>query len=150
MRMTFDGHVTLVHSFAPSEGDGPQGMIQTADGNLHGTTYISGALGGGTVFRLSLAGALTVLHAFPYAGDLDGRTPRAAPILANDGALYGTTSLGGGPGKQGVVYRLILDEQLRRRRMKADAGHAHEHANRRRTQRRGTKPVLASRGEQPR
>jgi uncharacterized repeat protein (TIGR03803 family) len=150
MRMTFDGHVTLVHSFAPSEGDGPQGMIQTADGNLLGTTYISGALGGGTVFRLSLAGALTVLHPFPYAGDLDGRTPRAAPILANEGALYGTTSLGGGPGNQGVVYRLILDEQLQRRRMNADAGHAHEHANRRRTQCRGTKPLLASRGEQPR
>lgn len=40
--------------------------------------------------------------------ELSGSDPRGAPIEGSDGALYGTTFYGGGPG-MGVVYKLSKD-----------------------------------------
>ena len=108
-RMTLTGDVTVLHTFQPNEGAGPQGLVQGADGTIYGATAGNGAFGGGTVFGVTLDGALTVLYAFSNLGDSDGRTPLAPPLQARDGSLYGTTSYGGGLGKQGVVYRLTLD-----------------------------------------
>jgi uncharacterized repeat protein (TIGR03803 family) len=109
IRMTPDGAVTLVHSFGFMDGSPPQGFVQAADGNLYGVARLVGGQGlRGTVFRLTLNGTFTVLHTF---ADPDGVEPSAAPIQASDGLLYGTTYDGGGPGKQGVVWRLALDNE---------------------------------------
>jgi len=57
---------TVLHSFSgsPADGEYPVGLIMNGN-NLYGTTYEGGAIGGGTVFELSLAtGVETVLYSF--------------------------------------------------------------------------------------
>jgi hypothetical protein len=50
---------------------------------------------GGTLFRVSLSGALTTLHLFTFA---DGMNPDVGPVLGSSGLLYGTAVQGGGNG----------------------------------------------------
>jgi uncharacterized repeat protein (TIGR03803 family) len=101
------GTVTLVHSFnPPTEGCGPRGaLIQAIDGNFYGTTNNNGAFGSGTIFKLTPAGALTVLHSFNFA--TDGGASVAALVQGTDGNLYGTTNAGG-PSGGGTVYSQTL------------------------------------------
>src|SRR5262249_8770514 len=93
-RMTTNGAVTTLHAFAGgNDGASPSaGLIQATDGNLYGTANSGGANYIGTLFRMSLNGALTTLHAFNYG---DGASPTAPLIQASDGNFYGTTSSGG-------------------------------------------------------
>ncbi|HEV3060532.1 MAG TPA: choice-of-anchor tandem repeat GloVer-containing protein [Vicinamibacterales bacterium] len=93
-RMTPAGIVTVLHSFAATDGANPQAaLLQAADGNFYGTTYLGGAYGqNGTVFKMTVAGAFTVLHSFRSA---EGSAPQAALIQATDGNFYGTTYYGG-------------------------------------------------------
>ncbi|HEX5682728.1 MAG TPA: choice-of-anchor tandem repeat GloVer-containing protein [Ideonella sp.] len=69
----------------------------------------SGPRLGGTVFRLSLSGELTVLHAFHGPGHPEYNGQQYKPVgplmQAADGSLYGTTNSGGKWG-EGGVYRL--------------------------------------------
>ncbi|HKF50031.1 MAG TPA: choice-of-anchor tandem repeat GloVer-containing protein [Terracidiphilus sp.] len=69
------------------------GVIMDASGNLYGTTEFGGASGFGTVFKLTPAGAETVLYSF--AGGGDGGFPSAGLVMDAAGNLYGTTSNGG-------------------------------------------------------
>jgi uncharacterized repeat protein (TIGR03803 family) len=102
--------LTTLHSFTGSDGwEVSEGLIQGADGNLYGTTYIGGAgcvfLGGcGTIFKIDTTGAtFTVLHSFDSG---DGQNPNGL-IQTADGKLYGTTS-GGGGSSEGVAFRLAV------------------------------------------
>jgi uncharacterized repeat protein (TIGR03803 family) len=96
------GHFVLLHSFSPffpGEGSEPKGgVIQASDGFFYGTTEQGGY--GGAVFRMDVAGNLTVI---------DGGRPRSGLIEGRDGFLYGTTPSGGQPvdgTRYGVVYRM--------------------------------------------
>jgi uncharacterized repeat protein (TIGR03803 family) len=106
-KLTPGGILTTLHSFGTQNNDGiypVAGLIQASDGNFYGTTYYGGAgtscwQGGdspgdtcGTVFKITPTGALTILHSFDAS---DGGNPKAALLQANDGNLYGTTSLFG-------------------------------------------------------
>jgi uncharacterized repeat protein (TIGR03803 family) len=105
-KMTAAGTVTLLHAFAGGTTDGANpnaAVIQATDGNFYGTTTNGGASGRGTVFKITAAGTLTVLHAFA-GGTTDGAFPYAALIQAVDGNFYGTTRLGG-PGS-GTVFKM--------------------------------------------
>jgi uncharacterized repeat protein (TIGR03803 family) len=103
------GNLTTLHSFSgfPSDGADPiAGLIQGSDGNFYGTTALGGFFGQGTLFRITPAGAVTVLHSF--SGLLgDGSVPMGGLVQANDGSLYGTTALGGLHSK-GTVFRTAL------------------------------------------
>jgi uncharacterized repeat protein (TIGR03803 family) len=68
-------------------------MAQGSDGNFYGTTYAGGALGEGTVFRISAAGALTSLYSF--TGGDDGGNPQSDLVQDSNGNFYGTTHYGG-------------------------------------------------------
>lgn len=57
-------------------------------------TYTGGPSDYGTVFRITPAGAETVVHAFA-GGDTDGAYPQGSLLLGGDGDLYGLTSQGG-------------------------------------------------------
>ena len=82
-------------------------LVIDADGALYGTTQYGGTAGHGTVFKITPVGRTgatrRVLHSF--AGDMDGAYPRAGLLADPDGALYGTTVLGGKFGL-GTVFRL--------------------------------------------
>jgi uncharacterized repeat protein (TIGR03803 family) len=95
-RITPEGELTTLHRFNYSDGDNPTGaLIQGADGNLYGTTYQGGAVGGGTAFKISLGGAFTLLHSFCTGSCSDGGSPVAGLVQGADGNFYGTASSGG-------------------------------------------------------
>lgn len=98
----------VLHSFTGG-GDGATplaGLTMDQAGNLYGTAS-AGAQGGGTVFRLSKRGSnwtFTPLYAFPST-ETNGWRPLEGVVIAANGTLYGTTSLGGGPGN-GTAFNL--------------------------------------------
>ena len=80
--------------------DALAGLIQATNGDLYGTTVSGGINGGGTVFKTSLSGALTVLYRFcsQINGNgtcTDGANPSSVLVQAANGNLYGTTAEGG-------------------------------------------------------
>lgn len=108
-RISPTGSYTPLHSFdLATSGNQPLGkLLQASDGNFYGTTTSFGANSAGTLYRLTPAGVVTVLHAF--RGDAsEGGGPAAGVIQGADGALYGTTA-GGGSTAGGTVYRVTLD-----------------------------------------
>jgi uncharacterized repeat protein (TIGR03803 family) len=96
------GAATPFYSFGTTPGDGrePQGLIQGTDGNLYGTTAAGGSPsatcpnGCGTVFKMTPAGAETVLYSFG-SNAADGQAPSGALVQGIDGNFYGLTSAGG-------------------------------------------------------
>ena len=81
------GALSVLHRFDELvEGVSPNGLVQGTDGSFYGTTrdYGGGYTYAGTVFRMTAAGAVTVLHGFTSATDTDGASPRAPLIQAAD------------------------------------------------------------------
>jgi uncharacterized repeat protein (TIGR03803 family) len=104
-KMTTAGVLTVLYNFigAP-DGVSPQGSLtQASDGNLYGMTSGGGANNGGTVFKITTAGVLTVLYNF--IGAPDGVSPQGSLIQASDGNLYGMAS-GGGANNGGTVFKI--------------------------------------------
>jgi uncharacterized repeat protein (TIGR03803 family) len=117
--VTTSGAHTVLYSFCgvgtyPACTDGADpvgGLVQASDGNFYGTTseggaYHSGGNGvGGTIFKITPAGALTTLYSFcaQVTGGYctDGSYPFASLIQGSDANFYGTTS-GGGAGVPGT------------------------------------------------
>ncbi len=96
-RFTPAGALTTLYSFTGTNGDGSAPVsapVQGSDGNLYGTTPTGGTGGVGTVYRLTPAGALTILHSFTGASG-EGASPLASLVQGSDGNFYGTTSTGG-------------------------------------------------------
>ena len=103
-RLRAGGKYRVLHSFADTDGAGPQaGLVRDAAGNLYGTTYLGGASGRSVVFKLDANGAVTVLHSF--TGGADGSRPSARLVRDSFGHLYGTTQEGGAYGR-GVVFKI--------------------------------------------
>jgi uncharacterized repeat protein (TIGR03803 family) len=122
-KMTPAGVMTTLHSFGmgqspgflPTDGIAPQsGLVQGRDGALYGTTASGGQgrcgfqYGCGTVFRITLAGELTILHAFAVDSREDGIGPTQYLIQGRDGNLYGMTGSGGAhvADLTGTVFRM--------------------------------------------
>jgi uncharacterized repeat protein (TIGR03803 family) len=109
------GHITVLHRFHASDGYFPTGLVKGTDGNFYGTTISGGQPsggGGGTFFRMDVAGNVTILYAFVGGfACCDGAGPSGPPIQASDGNFYGTTGAGGAfrdadhPGGFGTVYQ---------------------------------------------
>jgi uncharacterized repeat protein (TIGR03803 family) len=106
--------LTTLWEFSGIDGDDPSaGLIQGPDGHLYGVTQWGGTLdqnvwgrvGYGTVFHLDTTGSLTTLHRFGFA---DGARPNSRLLIGSDGALYGTTTVGGSSTHYGTVFRLDL------------------------------------------
>src|ERR1017187_1084658 len=89
--------LTTVYNFCPQlncpDGADPAAsLIQASDGNFYGTTVMGGASSGGTIFKMTPAGAITTLHSF--AGP-EGYHPYAPLVQGHDGNFYGTANSGG-------------------------------------------------------
>jgi uncharacterized repeat protein (TIGR03803 family) len=96
-KITPGGKLTTLYNFCsePNCLDGGQsgsGVIQGTDGLFYGSTTNGGANGYGTLFKISLAGKLTILHAFD---GLDGAAARGELMQDTNGTFYGTTGSGG-------------------------------------------------------
>ncbi len=110
-RIDSSGNLAVLHSFAGpgAAGDGSYplaGLVQATDGNFYGTTSAGGLAYSdyGTVFKMTPAGAVTILHSFLGS---DGVYPVAGLIQSTaDGKLYGTAQAGGGG--SGTVFRMDL------------------------------------------
>ncbi len=100
-KITPSGTLTTLYSFCSQaschDGSSPAGaLLQASDGNLYGTTAGGGIEGSGTVFKVTLNGALTTLYSFyNEPGTSFGGSPAAGLIQASDGNFYGTTAQGG-------------------------------------------------------
>ena len=114
----------VLHTFTGySDGAAPiAGLTVDAAGNLYGTTSAGGGEGFGNVYRLVHAPAgwnFSLLYTFQGFTEFsqDGGSPYARVTIGPDGALYGTTRIGGNGGNGGgcredhgcgTVYRLQL------------------------------------------
>ncbi|HEY7056632.1 MAG TPA: choice-of-anchor tandem repeat GloVer-containing protein [Vicinamibacterales bacterium] len=95
------GTFTPLHAFGGADGVFPVSVLDGSDGNFYGTTASGGPPpSSGTIFRMTPAGAVTVLHAF--SGGMDGAVPGAI-IQAADGNFYGAT---GPTAKSGTVFKM--------------------------------------------
>jgi len=110
-KMTKSGKVTVLHSFAITDGCQPiGGLVMDAAGNMYGLTSSGGSTGLGTVFKITKTGKLTTLHTFK--GQPDGALPLGILILDKAGNIYGTTPGGGDPNCTtanqgcGVVFKI--------------------------------------------
>jgi len=107
-RVTLAGVLTTMAEF--SAGTGPVqptgGLVLGPDRQLYGATEFGGADGLGTIFRITPAGALTVVKEFTgQTGEVIGKFPKGGMVVGADKAFYGTTSRGGVT-DDGVVFRL--------------------------------------------
>ncbi|MBS0446815.1 MAG: hypothetical protein JSR59_12805 [Proteobacteria bacterium] len=114
--VTSAGSFEILHSFAATDGQQlDAGLTTFPDGNLYGstpqgTTQVGGSfIGfGGSVFRITTAGALSTLRTFTATGRPDGDTPGSL-VDGGDGYLYGTMARGGNASDAGTVFKLAPD-----------------------------------------
>ncbi len=122
-RMTTNGTLTTLVSFNGTNGAEPSAMTLGNDGNFYGTTSYGGSytnlddsnFGGGTIFRVTTNGTLTMLVSF---NGTNGDGPGAGLILGSDGNFYGTTGAGSTNGDtpfdngDGTVFKVTTNGTL--------------------------------------
>jgi uncharacterized repeat protein (TIGR03803 family) len=91
-----------IFSFNGSDGSDPYAAMIDVNGTLYGTTASGGAIGVGTIFRITTSGTEKAIHSFKSS--MDGANPYAHLTLVH-GMLYGTTVYGG-PSSCGTVFRV--------------------------------------------
>lgn len=106
-RMDASGNYTTVHAFdCDTDGNVPDSLVQSSDGNLHGTTLACGPTEGGTVFSMDLAGNITTQR--PFGPAFVGNK---GVLQSADGNLYGWTTNGGANGL-GEIFRVDASGNL--------------------------------------
>lgn len=106
-RMTPAGDLNILVNFQIQNGGGPEAaLVEAGDGSLYGTTAAGGnpddeTLGGGTVFRVTRSGELTILKRFISSDDA---VSPSELIDGGDGSFYGTSSYGGSS-SQGTAFK---------------------------------------------
>jgi uncharacterized repeat protein (TIGR03803 family) len=105
-RIATDGsQYDVIYAFPANATDGANpkaGLIQGSDGMLYGTTTQGGSSNQGTVFGISTAGKLTILHSF--TGGSDGGLPVSSLTQLGNDNFYGTTTIGGSGA--GTIFKM--------------------------------------------
>jgi uncharacterized repeat protein (TIGR03803 family) len=102
-------HQTNCTTEGSFDGSQPRALLQATDGNLYGVAGGGGdrrcnnGYGCGTIFKLTVADALTTLYSFQGA---DGLQPTSL-MQATNGTFYGATVNGGAAG-DGTVFSLSV------------------------------------------
>ncbi len=105
--------VTTLYSFDATNGANPFGALALGpDGNFYGPAKLGGNANYGTLYRVTIDGALTTLVNFDYY--TNGAYPVAGLTLGPDRNFYGTTlSAGDGfGGGEGTVFQLTTNGTL--------------------------------------
>ncbi len=92
-KITPGGKFTVLYNFKGTpDGQTAKGaIIQASDGNFYGTTQRGGVNGFGAIYKMTPAGALTILHSFSETDGL-GLAPLAGLVQATDGKFYGVAA----------------------------------------------------------
>ena len=102
---------TILHHFGPGTTNllNPSGtLLDGQDGFFYGSALFGGANGFGGVYRLATNGTgFQIVRDFTAIA-ADGRLASGPLWLGSDGALYGTTRMGGSS-STGMVFRLAKD-----------------------------------------
>lgn len=98
------GEFTTIYSFCSQVdcadgGEPSSSLVIGPNGSLFGATSVGGTSALGTLFELSAAGKLTIVHNFTA-----GEHGLITLMLAGDGSLYGTSSYGYDGG--GVIFKV--------------------------------------------
>lgn len=114
-KVTPEGTVSVVHNFTDNQGGTyPTGIALGLNGLWYGTTKQGGASGApcpspvagcGTVFEITEAGTIDILHEFTGP---DGMYPEGGLTLGPDGNFYGTTYGTIQKGSTGAIYGTIF------------------------------------------
>jgi len=108
---------TLLHAFCTfqsgcTDGQGLDGVIADASGNLYGTTGNGGLYDRGSIYKLTPGGTFSVLHSFGRSaddGNPDGARPQGPLVMDPEGNFYGVTT-GKARGRCcGTIFRLDAD-----------------------------------------
>jgi uncharacterized repeat protein (TIGR03803 family) len=107
-RLRPDGTLENLYSFKKN-GSSPVspagGLMQASDGFIYGSARGGGAANAGVIYRVSLAGELTIVHEFNRS---DGATPETRLVETDDGLFWGTTRQGGIE-NGGTAFRMTRD-----------------------------------------
>jgi uncharacterized repeat protein (TIGR03803 family) len=106
-RLTKIGKEDLYKFKGTPDGYFPESaLVKDTQGNFYGTTYMGGANGLGSVFKIDARGEETILYSFagPPSGGGDGAFSREGVIRDAAGNLYGVADAGAYDA--GVVYEL--------------------------------------------
>lgn len=120
-RITPSGNYNPLYVFCSMSGclDGGQptaGLIQGTDGNFYGTTLLGGThlysnFFGGTIFKMTPTGEITVLYNFcSQLNCSDGGNAIGGLIQGTDGNFYGTTQVGGA-NFNGTIFQITPEGQ---------------------------------------
>jgi uncharacterized repeat protein (TIGR03803 family) len=91
-----------------TDGNFVYSALTGAKSELWGTTYSGGASGFGTIFRITISGALQTVHSFAVT---DGAGPIGGLVYARNGDFYGTTA-GGGSTYDGTAFEMTPEGTL--------------------------------------
>lgn len=114
-QITRSGALSTLYDFGNQAIDAqvPYGSLaQGPNGNFYGTTRIGGTYELGTVFEITPAGKLTILHNFCSVPSCsDGQNPESGMVLGTNGDFYGTT-VGGGLNEAGTIFEITPSGKL--------------------------------------
>jgi uncharacterized repeat protein (TIGR03803 family) len=110
-KITPAGTLTILYSFDDTNNfaNPTYGLTVGNDGNFYGTQAEGGAANTGSVFKITPAGVVTVLHEF--TSNPDGADPVSGVILGKDGNFYGDTE-GGGEYGYGTLFKMTPSGKL--------------------------------------
>jgi uncharacterized repeat protein (TIGR03803 family) len=113
--VTPQGSLSVLVSFAGTNGWGPSALTKGSDGNFYGTTQSGGPAynaatypfnyGFGTIFKMTPGGKLTTLAVFDQT---NGSYPLGQLLEVTNGVFYGTTSAGGAY-EAGTIFQITSD-----------------------------------------
>jgi uncharacterized repeat protein (TIGR03803 family) len=110
-KLSPSGTETVLYTFTGG-GDGalPQaGLIADSSGNLYGTTYLGGASGNGTVFKLIGTGFVPAIPFAALSGTLSiqfSTAPNTDAFILKSSFTLGSTSKGINPSAQPVTFQV--------------------------------------------
>jgi len=103
------GTITVLDSFAGTNGANPQAGLVLSNNILYGTASADGAYGYGTVFSIPIAGGAGTISVLDSFTNTNGANPQAGLVLYN-GILYGTAYNGGA--NFGTVFSISTGSKI--------------------------------------
>ncbi|HEY6338690.1 MAG TPA: choice-of-anchor tandem repeat GloVer-containing protein [Candidatus Sulfotelmatobacter sp.] len=101
-QVTSSGVFKTLATLTTAQGYQGAQLSQGSDGDFYGGMNLGGANGFGTLFKMTAAGKITVLHNFTGA---DGTDPSTGMVAGSNGEFYGSGQMGGAS-SAGVIFKV--------------------------------------------